>query len=109
MFRSQSVPIEQLIAELGEVFEGDVPTVPNYKFMKPIVTIGKEGGTPGELSYPHAVAVDSNDRIFVAEGNSSSSYPRNSVFSEKGEFQTSFKHQDMEYPYGVAIHGDICM
>ena len=90
--------LEQLIAELCtqlQIHETD--------------PIGKEGGTPGELSYPHAVAVDSNDRIFVAEGNSSSSYPRNSVFSEKGEFQTSFKHQDMEYPYGVAIHGDICM
>ena len=106
VFRSQSLPLEQLIAELGEVFEEEVSAVPNYKSMKPVVTIGKEGTTAGELAYPHAVAIDSNNRIFVTEGNSISSHPSVSVFSDRGEFLSSFKHQDMKCPYGVAIHGD---
>ena len=74
--------------------------------MRPVVTIRKEGATSGEHSYPHAVAIDSNNRIFVAEGNSSSSFPSISVFSERGEFLSCFKHQDLKRPYGVATHGD---
>ena len=106
VFRSQSVPLEQLIADLGEVLEEEVPLVPNYLTMRPVVAVGKRGTAPGDLYYPNAVAVDSNNRIFVAEGFASESHARISVFSERGDFLTSFTPQDMRVPFGIAIHGD---
>ena len=83
-----------------------VITVPNYSDMRPVVAVGKRGKAPGELYYPKAVAIDSNDRIFIAEGNASQSHARISIFSQRGEFLASFSHQDMMAPWGVAIHGD---
>ena len=106
VFRSQSVPLEQLIADLGEVLEEEVPLVPNYLTMRRVVAVGKRGTAPGDLYYPNAVAVDSNNRIFVAEGFASESHARISVFSERGDFLTSFTPQDMRVPFGIAIHGD---
>ena len=106
VFRSESVPLEQLIADLGEVLEEEVSLVPNYRTMRPVVAVGKKGRAPGELYCPNAVAVDSNNRIFVAEGYASESHARISVFSERGDFLTSLTPQDMRAPYGLAIHGD---
>ena len=118
VFRSQFVSLYKLIAELGEVLEEEMPavsnypetkpviTVPNYLTMRPVVAVGKTGTAPGELSNPKAVAVDSNNRIFVAEGFASESHARISVFSERGDFLTCFTHQDMREPLGLAIHGD---
>ena len=83
MLRSQSVPLEQLIADLGEVLEEEVPLVPNYQTMRPVVAVAKRGKAPGELYYPEAVAVDSNNRIFVAEGRASESHARISVLRER--------------------------
>ena len=118
VFRSQFVPLYKLIAELREVLEEEMPavpdypdtkpviTVPNYTDMRPVVAVGESGKAPGELLNPKAVAVDSNNRIFVAEGNASESHARISVFSERGEFLTCFTPQDMREPSGLAIHGD---
>ena len=108
VFQSHSVPLEQLIAELGEVLEEEVPLVPNYHTMRPVVAVVKYGRSPGELYCPSAVRIDSNNRIFIAEGISFLSAPhaRISVFSERGEFLTSFTPQDMRSLYGLAIHGD---
>ena len=116
VFRSESVPLEQLIADLGEVLEGEVlvkevleeevPLVPNYQTMRLVVAVGKCGRAPGELYSPNSVAVDSNNRIFVADGFAALSHARISVFSERGDFLTSFTHQNMRLPYGLAIHGD---
>ena len=126
VFRCQSVSLEKLISELGEVLEEEVMTVPDYQemrpvvpvpdyqetkpvvtvpdyqAMRPVVAVGRQGTAPGELYYSNAVAIDSNNRIFVADG----SHARISVFSERGEFLTCFSLQDMRYPYGIAIHGD---
>ena len=90
------------------MLEEEVPLVPNYLTMRPVVAVAKSGKAPGELYYPHDVAVDSNNRIFVAEGKASflESHARISVFSERGGFLTSFTHQDMRVPRGLAIHGD---
>ena len=106
VFRSQSVPLEQLIAELGEILEEVVISVPDYQNMGPVVTVVKIGIAPGELFNPNGVAIDTNNRIFIAEGNISPQHTRISVFSEKGEYQTSFTHQDFKCPHGIAIHGD---
>ena len=106
VFRSEYVPLEQLMADLGEVFEEEVSLVPNYQTMRPVVTVGKWGKAPGELSFPNAVAIDSNNRIFAVEGRASKLHARISVFSERGDFLTSFIPQDMREPHGLAIHGD---
>ena len=82
-------------------------TVPDYSHMRPVVTVGKRGKAPGKLHHPYAVAIDLN-RIFVAEGykGKDESHARVSVFSQRGEFLASFSHQDMIWPWGIAIHGD---
>ena len=105
VFRSQSAPLEQLIAELGEVLEEEVMTIPNYLNMRPVVTAVKKGKAPGELYCPQAVAIDTNNRIFIAEGDELG-HKRISVFSEKGGYLTSFTHQDFGCPSGITIHGD---
>ena len=106
VFRSQSAPLEQLIAELGEVLEEEVTIIPNYLNMRPVVTAVKKGKAPGELYCPQAVAIDTNNRIFIAEGSKLESHRRISVFSEKGEYLTSFTHQDFGCPFCMTIHGD---
>ena len=106
VFRSQTAPLEQLIAGLGEVLEEEVMTVPDYLTMKQVVAVCKLGRAPGELYGPYGVAIDTNNHIFVAEGSISGSHARISEFSEKGEFLTTFTHQDLRSPYGIATHGD---
>ena len=66
--------------------------------------------TPGELWYPHGVALDSNkNQIYVAERHflgDPSNIARVSLFSETGEFINMFSHPLMKWPCGIAIHGD---
>ena len=93
VFRSQFVSLCKLIAELGEVLEEEMPAVPDYPDTTPVITVtdysdttpvinvpnysdmisvvadGKRGIAPGELYNPKAVAIDYNNRIFVAVGN----------------------------------------
>ena len=80
-------------------------TIPNYLSMRPVVTVGKGGEAPGELLGPEGVVIDSNNRIFIAEGDGLG-HRRISIFSEKGEYLTSFTHQYFRYPHGITIHGD---
>ena len=102
-FRADFERLEQLILTLGEVFEEEVPTTPNYQQMRQIVTVGKEGRTRGELSNPRGVAIDPNsNRIFVTEQNPA----RISIFSESGAFVDSFSHEHMQRPHGIAVHRD---
>ena len=61
------------------MLEEEVPLVPNYLTMRPVVAVGKSGTAPGELYYPRAVIVDSNNRIFVSEGRASELHARISV------------------------------
>ena len=103
-FRGNCGYLEQVIADVGEVVEKEVPVVPRYEAMRPIVAVGKRGHAPGELWNPRGVAIDENTNlIYVAEGLGSC---RVSIFSETGEFINTFTHQDMRRPYGIAIHRD---
>ena len=96
VFRGNCGHLEQLIAGVGELVEEAVPVVPRYEDMRPIVAVGKRGQTPGELSYPHGVAIDENtDLIYVTEGLGSG---RVSIFSETGAFINAFTHEDMQLP-----------
>ena len=104
VFRGNCGQLEQVIAGVGEVVEEEVPVVPRYEQMRPIVAVGKKGQAPGELWDPCGVAIDENTNlIYVTEGLDSC---RVSIFSETGEFINTFSHQDMRQPYGIATHRD---
>ena len=87
----------------------------NFLFDRLIACVN-QGRAPGELFYPHSVAVDSDtNQIYVADGLSVEEGPndpeaclnsiaRVSIFSEMGEFLDTFSHPDMKWPYGIAIH-----
>ena len=104
VFRGNCGHMEQVIAGVGEVVEEEVPVVPRYEEMRPIVAVGKEGQAPGELWNPWGVAIDTNTNlIYLTEGLDSC---RISIFSETGEFKNTFTNQDMRQPWGIAIHRD---
>ena len=104
VFRANCGHLEQVIAGVGEVVEEELPVVPRYQEMRPIVAVGKKGKAPGELWDPWGVVIDENTNlIYVAEGLGSG---RVSIFSETGEFINTFTHQDMRAPCGIAIHRD---
>ena len=105
VFRGNCGHLEQVIAGVGEVVEEEeVPVVPRYEEMRPIVAVGKEGQAPGELWYPNGVAIDENTNlVYIAEGLG---FCRVSIFSETGEFINTFMHQDMREPHGIVIHRD---
>jgi DNA-binding beta-propeller fold protein YncE len=57
----------------------------NGKFVR---TWGKLGNAPGEFSQPHSIAVDSMDRIYVADRNNA----RIQIFDSKGKFLNEWKN-----------------
>ncbi|KAI6649211.1 RING finger protein nhl-1 [Oopsacas minuta] len=105
VFRAQSEPLEELIAGLGEVIEEEV--VSKYDNIRQVVAVGKEGKARGDLYGPNAATVDPiTNNIFVTVGGLFPLHARISIFSEQGDYLDSFTHQDMECPYGIAIHGE---
>ena len=104
VFRSNCGHLEQVIAGVGEVVEEEVPVVPRYEEMRPIVSVGKKGQAPGELWNPCGVAIDANTNlIYVTEWLGSCKV---SIFSETGKFKNTFTNRDMREPWGIAIHRD---
>ena len=104
VFRGNCGHLEQVIAGMGEVVEEEVPPVPRYEAMRPIVAVGKRGRAPGELWNPNAVAIDRNsNHIYVTEGPFDN-FARISIFSDGGEFLNCYTHEHMKYPRGIAIH-----
>ena len=103
VFRGNCRHLEQLIAGVGEVAEEEMPIVPRYEDMRPIVSVARRGKAPGELYLPWGVAIDeTTNRIYVAE----SGPHRVSIFSETGAFVDTFSHKDIIAPHGIAIHRD---
>jgi sugar lactone lactonase YvrE len=56
----------------------------NGKFLK---TWGKKGTGPGEFDVPHALAIDSKGRLFVADRNNN----RLQIFDQDGKFLEEWK------------------
>ena len=108
VFMSQSGPLEELVAGLGEVLEEHVPIVPRYEDMRAVLAVGKRGSAPGDLWYPNGIAIETNsNQIYIAEGGTlSSSLARISMWSEGGEYLNNFTHQELRCPHGIAIRGD---
>ena len=110
VFRGDPLELEQLIQHVGEVAEEEVPTVPRYQEIQSKVAVAVEGHGPGELLWPKGVAINSDSgQIYIAEGyylDDVGNAGRISVFSESGEFLTTFSHDHMKEPWGIAMHKD---
>ena len=105
VFRGECEQLEQLIGGVGEMYEEEVPVVPNYHYMRPTVAAAKKGRDPSELCCPHGVAIDpATNHIYVAEGDTGPNFARVSIFSELGEYIQSYTHEHMLSLWGIAIH-----
>ena len=95
---------------MGNCFQTASQTVDHvetqFKYQTPTIVTGKTGPAPGELYDGVAingVAIDENThQIFVANHWNN----RVLIFSETGEYIYQLGVGQLNYPYGVAIHGD---
>jgi len=61
---------------------------------------GKLGNRPGEFSCPHAIGVDSKERVYVADRNNA----RIQVFQKDGTFLAEWRH--IMVPWGLCVTKD---
>jgi DNA-binding beta-propeller fold protein YncE len=85
-------PNDVAIASNGDLYVSDgygndrvIVYDKNGKFVR---TWGKLGAGPGEFSQPHSIAMDSRDRVYVADRNNS----RIQIFDKEGKFLTEWKN-----------------
>ena len=89
-------PSDVAIAANGDIFvtdgHGGDSNARVMKFSKDgkfLKTWGKKGSGPGDFDEPHAIAIDSQGRVFVADrGNN----VRIEIFDQDGKFITEWKH-----------------
>jgi DNA-binding beta-propeller fold protein YncE len=100
-----SGPCDVAIAQNGDIFvaDGHIADVPVNRIMKFskdgkfIKAWGKRGSGPGEFDTPHAIAIDSRGRIFVADRSNS----RVQIFDQDGKFLDQWKQ--FGRPSGIYI------
>lgn len=68
---------------------------------------GSTGQGPGEFSFPHAIAIDSSDRVYVADSGNN----RIQVFDSDGTFLFQWGTAgrgsgEFDEPRGIAVHAD---
>jgi len=92
----------------GEIFVGDGhggnTNARIMKFAKDgklIKTWGKKGSGPGEIDTPHALAMDSQGRLFVADRNNN----RVQIFDQEGNYIADWKQ--FSRPSGVYVRNDV--
>jgi sugar lactone lactonase YvrE len=99
-----NAPSAVLVAPNGDIFVADghgretnariVKFSRDGKFIK---TWGKKGSAPGELDIPHALAMESQGRLFVADRQNN----RIQIFDQDGNFQDQWKQ--FSRPSGLYI------
>ena len=96
-------PVERSISRLGEIAEVSVYE-PHYATCHTsVVATGKNGDAPGELNWPHAVAIhEETHKIFVANCNNR----KVEIFSETGELFHHLSLGRRSAPVGIATHRD---
>jgi DNA-binding beta-propeller fold protein YncE len=97
-------PTGVAIARNGDVFVSDghggdsnARVVKFSKSGKFLVAWGKKGSAPGEFDVPHAIAVDSHERVYVADRSNS----RIQVFDADGKFIADWRQ--FGRPSGVYV------
>ena len=94
-------PTDVAITPSGNIFVSDgygnnriVHFDAQGRFVK---TWGRLGVGPGEFSLPHAIAVDSKGRLYVADRNNA----RVQLFDQKGNFLSEWRH--LQVPWGIWV------
>ena len=100
-------PSDVVTGRNGDIFVADghggntnarvVKFTKDGKFIK---AWGKKGSGPGEFDTPHAIALDSRGRLFVADRNNN----RIQIFDQDGKFLTQWKQ--FSRPSGIFIDKD---
>jgi sugar lactone lactonase YvrE len=102
-------PTGVAVASNGDIFvaEGHAPGLGNSRIMKFtkdgkfIKTFATVGSGDGQLKEPHAIAIDSRDRLFVADRRNF----RVVIFDKDGHFIAAWKQFGI--PSGVAVKNDL--
>ncbi|MEO8448222.1 MAG: peptidyl-alpha-hydroxyglycine alpha-amidating lyase family protein [Gemmatimonadota bacterium] len=63
---------------------------------------GTKGSGPGQFDLPHSLAVDAEQRVYVADRSNS----RIQVFDSVGHFQAEWKDARIGRPFALTVHGD---
>jgi sugar lactone lactonase YvrE len=99
-------PNDVVTAPNGDIFVSEGHGAGNNRILKFdkagkfIMEWGKLGTGPGEFDQPHALAFDSQGRLFVGDRNNN----RVQVFDQNGKFITEYKQ--FSRPSGIFIKGD---
>jgi hypothetical protein len=99
-------PNDVVTAPNGDIFVGEGHGAGNNRILKFdktgkfIKEWGKLGTGPGEFDQPHALAFDSQGRLFVGDRNNN----RVQVFDQDGKFITEYRQ--FSRPSGIFIKGD---
>jgi sugar lactone lactonase YvrE len=99
-------PNDVITAPNGDIFVAEGHGAGNNRILKFdktgkfIKEWGKLGTGPGEFDQPHALAFDSQGRLFVGDRNNN----RVQVFDQDGKFITEYKQ--FSRPSGIFIKGD---
>jgi len=104
--RKLNQPNDVAIARNGDIFVSEGHGAGNNRVLKFdktgkfIKEWGKLGTGPGEFDQPHALAMDSQGRLFVGDRNNN----RVQVFDQDGKYITEYKQ--FSRPSGIFIKGD---
>jgi len=93
------------VAKNGDIFiaDGEGPNTRVAKFAKDGAFLkwwGGKGTEPGQFNMPHSIAVDSRDRIYVADRSNN----RIQIFDKDGKFLNQWTNVGV--PWGLFVKGD---
>lgn len=101
------MPTDVAIASNGDIFVSDgygnqrvVHLTPEGKFVK---AWGSMGNDDGQFSIPHAIAIDSKDRIYVADRNNA----RVQIYNTNGELIGSWKNIVVPWGFWITENDDV--
>jgi len=63
---------------------------------------GREGSGPGEFSLPHAIDVDAEGRVYVADRSNA----RIQIFDATGKFLAQWRSAELGRPYSISVAGN---
>jgi DNA-binding beta-propeller fold protein YncE len=95
-----------VVAKNGDIFvaDGEGPNTRVVKLSKDgkfIKWWGGKGTEPGQFNVPHSIAMDSKERIYVADRSNN----RIQIFDKDGRFLTQWTH--LSVPWGLHVKDDL--